>query len=332
MKRRHTLVPSSLLLGAVAALGLASATCGDQPPVRCGMASGNALARYQMISGPTDMMANACAALAMSDSALPVNGEAVGTETYLPDQANAAATNSEHRSMAIEPLDIIARIQDAELHQGDNGALPKSPAFSGYPYTTQNPMPKAPPDDASSTNRPYAWGYFDSLYPDKNGVCTATLNASDLVYPDIPAHKINTYEYNPGEQPKIVSSEDQPDQPETHIRYEWKNVKTVISGASVGQQLFADLTITRDGCQAQYHVSLLSPQVTCAIVDANGNITGHDKSICSSNAVVNSPMPTPQQLYGSGLPLGVPVDCVDLNAGAAGATPDWECVPTKWAP
>jgi hypothetical protein len=331
MNTRLVLV-SPLVSSAVAvAFAFAAARCGEQPPVRCGMASGNAIARYQMTSGPTDVMPGACAALDMSGNALPVSGEAVGTEEYLPDQASDV-TNTEPRSMAIEPLAIIYRIQDAELNQGGDGGLPVDAGFSSYPYTATNPQPKLPPDEPKSTNRPYAWGFFDSLYPDENGVCTATLNASDLVYPDIPAHTVTKYTYSPGSPPMVESVTQEPDQPETHIRYEWKNVRALIAGSSVGQQLFADLTITRDGCQAVYRVSLLSPQVTCAVTDADGNVIGHDPSICSSNAVVNSPMPTPQQLYGSGLPEGVPVDCVDLNAGVMGATPDWECLPTKWSP
>ncbi len=196
--------------------------------------------------------------------------------------------------------------------------------------------PKAPPDDATRTDRPYVWVYCDGIYPDSNGVCTAKLQVSDLVYPDIPAHSTVAYT-NP-----MQTSGPQPDQPETHVRYEWTNVNVIQTGASVGQQLFADLTITRDGCQATYHVSLLSPLTPCAgnTMDMNGNPLP-DLSQCSPTAVPDVPKPTVAQLYGSGLPVGVPVECKDLNAlptaadagpGGGGTSPDWECLPVKRAP
>lgn len=346
----NTRIITPLILSSVAlcALGMGTTRCNSEPPIRCGMAAGNAIARYQMMGAPTDTKPNACAMLAAAGYSLPVNGEAVGTEEYLPDQSNGSITNTVHRSMAIEPLWIINRIQDAELNQGADDAgpgLPLDAGFSNYPYTAMNQQPPLPPADPTSTDRPYAWGFFDSIYPDSNGICTATLNASDIVLPDIPAHNVTVYS-NPM-QGGVDSPQDE--QTSTHIVYAWSNVKTVILGASVGQQLFANLTITQDDCQAKYQVSLLSPQVSCAVTDAMGNVTGHDKSICSPTAVVTTSMPTPQQLYGSGLPTGVPVDCVDLNAGTGGggddgggagdgggggggASPDWECVPTKWSP
>ncbi len=175
-------------------------------------------------------------------------------------------------------------------------------------------------------HRPYAWGYFDTFYPDADGVCTVTLNPSDLVYPDIPAH--------------MAMMNPLADRPETHVRYEWKNVEVIVQEAAVGQQLFADLTITRDNCQAHYKVALLSPRTSCANIDDQGNTFG-DPTICSASAVPDVPNPTIGQLYGSGLPDGVPVACQDLNAspaagdgggGGSSAPPDWECVPTKTSP
>jgi hypothetical protein len=340
----NTRIITPLILSSVAliALGMGTTRCNDEPPIRCGMASGNAIARYKMMGTPTDVKPNACAMLAANGYSLPVNGEGVGTEEYLPDQSNGSITNTVHRSMAIEPLWVINRIQDAELNEGDTGqdggpGLPLDAGFQNYPYLGGNAMPQLPPADAMSTDRPYAWGFFDTIYPDSSGVCTAQLNKSDIVLPDVPAHNVNVYS-SPAQGGVNTP---QADQPATHIIYEWSEVKTVILGASVGQQLFANLTITQDDCQAKYQVSLLSPQVSCAVTDADGNVTGHDQSICSPTAVVNTSMPTPQQLYGSGLPVGVPVDCVDLNASAGGggdgggggsASPDWECVPTKWSP
>jgi hypothetical protein len=343
------------------------------------MATGPAIALYTLVTGPKDVMpgSGACANLLASEAniglapgtntALPVTGEYLTTEEYLPDQSDPAVTNGQPRSMAIEPLWILQRIQDAELNQGDGGfgvhtdagteqGLPPNAGYGTYPYLANN-APPAPPADPTSTDRPYAWGFFDGLYPDSNGVCTAHLNPSVIDLPDIPAHAINLYSNptqsglypNPGDAaaplPGTALGMEQPDQPSTHVEYRWTNVRVALQGASVGQELWADLTITRDGCTAQYHVALLSPQTPCAATDDAGNTTGPDLSQCSPTAVPNVPNPSVAQLYGSGLPVGVPVACVDLNAlppgfdagaggdgGGSSSSPDYECVPTKTGP
>jgi hypothetical protein len=344
------------------------------------MAVGPALAKYTLVSGPNDVTpgSGACVNLLNTLSniglapgtgtPLPVTGEYVATEEYLPDQSNATVTNSQPRSMALEPLWIIDRIQDAELNQGDGGVMPSTDAgpgvglptnagFGTYPYLMNN-APAAPPADPTNKDRPYAWGFFDSLYPNSDGVCTAHLNPSVIDLPDIPEHQINIYSTptqsnlygNPPDAAPPYQGTglgmDQPDQPPTHVEYTWTNVRALQSGASVGQQMWADLTITRDGCTASYQVALLSPQTPCASTsnDDAGNPLP-DLSQCSPTAVPDVPNPSLAQLYGSGLPVGVPVACQDLNAlpagfdagafadaGAASTSPDWECMPTKTAP
>jgi hypothetical protein len=357
------------------AFALVSTRCDKDPPTRCGMASGAAQARYYLVSGPSDMTpgSGACDNLLMngtslpgSGTALPINGEALATEEYLPDQSSASITNSTPRSMAIEPLWVINRIQDAQLNEGDGGDIPDAgpeggppllglpSSFSNYPYSAEggaNPQPALPPGDPKNSDRPYAWGFFDSLYPDSNGVCTATLNPSIIDLPDIPAHTINVYSspdqssntqdpmgtmYMGIDVSGTALGTTQDDQPTTHIEYTWTNVRVLQTGASVGQQMWADLTITRDGCTASYHVALLSPQTTCAALDSQGNPTGPDLSQCSPTAMPNVPMPTTGQLYGSGLPDGVNFGCIDMNAGADGgsnpSSSDYECVLTSTSP
>jgi hypothetical protein len=295
-------------------------------------------------------------------TALPITGEAVGTEEYLPDQANASITNSTPRSMAIIPLWVLNRMQDAEINEGDGGCPPLfdagsmgapylTPSYSDYPYTGDsgsNPMPEAPPADPKNPKRPYAWGFFDSLYPDSNGVCTATLNPSVVDLPDIPAHTVNWYgspdQSNnlPGDPPGTMCNGNdvsgtplgqlQPDQPATHVEYTWSNVKVLLQGASVGQQFWADLTITRDNCTARYRVAVLSPFTNCPNPDGG---PGGDQSQCTPTQPANLPAnPTQQQLYGSGLPVDVPTQCTDLNSpdGGASSSPNYVCMPTKTGP
>ncbi len=261
----RALLSAASLLGAMA-FGLFSIRCDKDPPTRCGMGSGTAQARYYLMSGPSDVMpgSGACAALLASEqnislapgtnTALPVTGEVFVTEEYLPDQSNADVTNSTPRSMAIEPIWILNRIQDSELNEGDGGyeydsgdaglvpGLPEA-GFSSYPYNSSNPPPALPPADPGNEDRPYSWGFFDSLYPDSNGICTAHLTPSVIDLPDVPAHAINQYS-NPvqsGLYPNPDNSPDplngtalsmlQPDQPATHVEYTWTNVKVAQTGS-----------------------------------------------------------------------------------------------------
>ncbi len=75
-------------------------------------------------------------------------------------------------------------------------------------------------------------------------------------------------------------------------------------------------------------------------MDDAGNAIGPDISQCSATAMPDVPMPSQGQLYGSGLPVGVEFECIDLNAlpagfdagGAGGGSPDYECVAKKSQP
>jgi hypothetical protein len=51
----------------------------------------------------------------------------------------------------------------------------------------------------------------------------------------------------------------------TSIKYEWKNVRFVVSPARLGSQMVGDLTYTHDSCVANYHVTALYPAVRCQI-------------------------------------------------------------------
>jgi len=315
----------------IVAVAIATSGCADQPPIRCGMASGPAMGLYQRMGEPKDVKAGACAALEAAGNALPVRGQDLTTEEYLPNQ-EGPASDTQRRSMAIELLWLVDRIIDAKVWASADPALQaQSAELANYPYTTANPSPALPPDDEKNTNRPYAWGFFDGFYPDSNGVCTATLNASDMTYPAVPAH---SYIDPEDEDHMAVIDVDPVDA--THVKYEFKEVKNVIQGASVGQQAFAELTMERDDCQATYHVSILSPLVTCesAELDDKGRHKA-DPGQCSSEAVANVADPTPQQLYGSGLPAGVEFKCEDMNEGDPADmdyAPEWKCIPTRQNP
>ena len=51
----------------------------------------------------------------------------------------------------------------------------------------------------------------------------------------------------------------------TTIKYEWSNVRFVVKPQTLGSQMVADLTYTRDACVANYHVTALYPSVNCLV-------------------------------------------------------------------
>jgi len=53
--------------------------------------------------------------------------------------------------------------------------------------------------------------------------------------------------------------------PALDVKYEWSNVRLVVSAAVLGTEFAADLTYTNNGCTAQYRVWAVSPAVTCAL-------------------------------------------------------------------
>jgi hypothetical protein len=51
----------------------------------------------------------------------------------------------------------------------------------------------------------------------------------------------------------------------TTIKYEWSNVRFVVSPEAIGTQMIADLKYTRDSCTVGYKVTALYPSVECSV-------------------------------------------------------------------
>jgi hypothetical protein len=60
--------------------------------------------------------------------------------------------------------------------------------------------------------------------------------------------------------------------PATSLRLEWSNVKFYVTAAVIGGEFVGDLTYTKDGCTAKYHVSGLFPSTSCEDEKAVGGI------------------------------------------------------------
>jgi hypothetical protein len=96
--------------------------------------------------------------------------------------------------------------------------------------------------------------------------------------------------------------------PETAVKDEWKNVRTIQIASSPGTQTFVDLTVTRDGCTATYGAAILVPQVSCG--NEKGGVLVADQKLCDPN-------PNDESLFGSGISQGVPTRCEDISSDPA---------------
>jgi hypothetical protein len=320
---------------------LAHVTCASQPAVRCTLLtsqSNDAIGLFTPVGPPRAVAgapSNACDAV-IAAQGLPTYAPPgpmspgpdprllrVGFEVFFPSPSDPNETTTPN-AVAIKAEWIGDRIQDAQVNAAtDPAASPmQATALASYPYPNGD-APAPPPADAGNTRRPYAFGRFDSVYPDANDLCSATLAASEMDYPDVPAHKVSVS--IPGDGSYASAPGTQPDSPQTHVRYEWTNFRAIVSAESLGLQAFANLTVTRDGCAADYQVSLLTPRVPCAKLDGMGNPVmppSGDATLCSPDAAPTNP-------YGSGIHPGIAVSCENVGGDA---NPDFECMPTRIAP
>ena len=247
-----------------------------------------------------------------------------------PEDPNYA---NEYYSVALKAEWLGIRIQDAQnppnldncsvCNKGDVcPACPIGAGMTNYPYASASDVPAPPPNGTPTTNFPYAWGQFESVYPDSNGICHIADMSSDMTYPDVPDHN-STF----GCSTDPCTPYDVPDQPATHVQYNWTNLRSFVSPTAQGVQVYGNLSITQQtgtlpSCTITYSVSILTPRVTCGSttdVDSNGNSLSGDQAQCDPNP------DGPNNLYGSGISESVSPVCTNVSNDPA--NPDFECLP-----
>jgi hypothetical protein len=327
LSARHVITAVSSLFAIGAAIASPSG-CGSNPPVKCTVESatginGDAIARYTVLNVNNE---TACATSGLPRTPPPTTTAASGIEEnpiswYVPNLAGSVPLgvesytpnpedpnySTEYYSMAIKPEWIGVRIADAQSITDDKG----NQTLPYYPYATAADVPAPPPNGKPGTNFPYAWGQFESIYPDPNGICHVEDMASDLTYPDIPAHSGTDINGNPV---------DVPDQPATQVKYDWTNVRTFVTATAQGVQAYANLAITRDDCTITYSVSILVPRVQCP---SSSDSTMGEQAICDPNP------DGPDNLYGSGISEAVSPVCENVSNDPK--NPDFECLPPESA-
>jgi hypothetical protein len=329
-------------LALAAGLALAQSGCESEPPIRCimqGSQTNDAIGQFTPVGTPRVVAgapANACDFQRLGQGLpglfLPPRQKGPnpmlllhGFEAFSPSPTDPNQSNVP-TALALKAEWIGDRIQDAQVNAATDMSLPAAmrAGFANYPYVNGG-EPPPPPADPTNVNRPYAFGKFDSVYPDSSGICRATLTASEMDYPEVPTHAVIVG--IPGDGSYASAPGTLGDMPATHVRYEWKNFRAVVTTESLGVEAFADVRITRDGCQADYQVSILSPRVPCTATDSMGNPLAPpmaDRSLCNGSA-------TPKNPLGSGITPSISpsVSCEQVGDPMS---PDFECMPTKTAP
>ncbi|MDH5673877.1 MAG: hypothetical protein OEZ06_17095 [Myxococcales bacterium] len=103
----------------------------------------------------------------------------------------------------------------------------------------------------------YAFGGFDAPDPDGDGIChakslsTAVLKAAATE--EVPPMMVDECTFDPG----------QPAQEPIDIRYDWSNVRVVVTPSAIGTKLEADLEYSVGDCTATYKVAAVWPLVEC---------------------------------------------------------------------
>jgi hypothetical protein len=318
-KRIVQVAASLILLG----LGFAAPAGCSQPPVRCTAELGEGIARFTVdraklkaippacqtdptkapfdslpcvASTPDNIKSGICVSnpdpSSASGGGVYSQGSmfAIGVESYVPNPMDPNAP-SEPTAMAIKAEWTGERIQ---------GYLNNFTDLPNYPYTG---TPPAPPPTGTGTNYPYAFGKFDSVYPDSSGMCAVSSIAnSSMTYPEVPSYS-------------DANGKPTPDLPSTKVTYAWSNVRVYVAASSLGVQTYANLTITQDACSIPYIVSILVPRVGCA---SAADSTQPDPKLCDPNP------DGPHNPSGSGISEDVTPSCENIGTMDY---PDFECLP-----
>lgn len=216
---------STSLLGLTLGLTAGALVGCQQPQSYCTTAHGDFAATYKLTSGDPQ---SACGSF---------TGDVVGLQTYFAKGGLNGTPKFSESSMAIRPA-YLGDLVDA--------------AASWTP-------PVADPDPEHTPN---AVGEFTTSLPDDDEFCAATkFSVAEISLPELPA--IPAVPDDPETLDVDESIPETPAVPATSVRYEWSNVRVLVSANYQGTQFSADLKFTQDGCTAEYEVLGLYPLAYC---------------------------------------------------------------------
>jgi len=209
-----------------------------------------------------------------------LKGETIGLQSYYPARADKKNVDLE-KSFLVVRTATVGNLEIEAASWGDESTITKS--------------------ELDST------GNFESPDPNDTDTCTvSTLDAAEINVKAIPANMDDPDDMYPGRDA-------------TNIKYEWKNVRLLVSPSNPGNLMEADLTYTENGCTATYSVIGLWPTIGCEELDTAGKGTGKpNDALCDDKADPQAPYGIP---FGSGISQDVVPRCdPDLLACVATKT------------
>lgn len=158
-------------------------------------------------------------------------GDVLGLESYYAN--GGARPNLEKGSIAIRP----AYLNDMVFRAAAQGVV-----------------------DETMSDGIQSVGDFNAPKPKDDDFCEApSTSATQMSLPEVPAVE---------DDPETPDDDETlPVQPATTIRYEWSNVRVVVTPDAQGTQFVADMHFEQDGCEADYHVVGVFPAIGCATND-----------------------------------------------------------------
>lgn len=197
-----------------------------------------------------------------------LKGERIGLQSYYAPNSDSTNVDLSRSYLAIRP-DTLGVIDDEATIWGDEKTVTKSTLSS--------------------------IGDFASVDPNEKDTCSVpSLSPAEIAINAIPPNMEDPEDLYEGRDA-------------TDIRYEWKNVRVLVSPGAPGNLIEADLTYTQDGCTANYSVIALWPTIDCekreVMTDMNGKPvvvrTGEpNDDLCDDQADLQAPYGLPT---GSGI-------------------------------
>lgn len=241
----HRLATAASIAAGVLAVGALSGC--QQPKINCMSAHGDFAAVYELKSGDP---LSPCGSLP---------GDILAMQTYAQEGGLNGTPNYNDAIVAIRPYAVNDLLNRA-----------MNPPEAGGASLAQ--------DQWYEIN---AIGGFSAGLPDDNDFCMIPdFDAAEISLPLLP--EVAPTEDDPETPDEDESDPGLPELAATTIRYAWTDAKWLVSADAQGTQFEADLTYTRDGCTAEYHVLGLYPAIGC---ESDDDCTADDNGINPDFAV-----------------------------------------------
>lgn len=306
--RRTVLTTLRLTLGGGVALVMATG-CPEQPGLKC---AAERTASLISPTGPLGSVGDAYAAtyklVSGSGACAEIKGETLGVYQYSPD--NHGKEDFSKGTLAIQSatMGVAGRALDPSINDPNLGV--SDPDASHHLYAIGNYTSMDPKDGICSvpTMRPAILELPFTPFPTPDAGPDAAAVATDAGLPDAVAAPDATTPTDAGVPTSdaavttdgggVMADAGPAGQAAVSYRYEWSNVKLLMTPEFPGNAFTARLKVTQNGCTATYNVDAIFPHVPCGDTPVPGfpaacneapdagPIVDCDRGICSNGACV----------------------------------------------